>query len=597
MTSKFILVLCCLVSIFSHTYATEEGQAKYNYEAVKKIVIQSNGRIKPLDTYAREIVRYFTDSDYFSSYKDNQTGLTVTVFEDAEPISILFSIAFKEPEYAGEKFIKLDNAEVKQFLGLPEQQLYFSYLELSNVGQRISDKAESIFAQEKKSESQFERAIAELYNRYYTFRLIGEEKALRIVPIPITVPMPLGDRQDWLSISYIEDYLNSRLSPNSRSIKAVSEQLNKFPKEQLKSIVDTYNDMKIAFIENTPDRFNKASIKLTNELSTINPSVYPNVDIIETEIRFNGLSPFSKAIWLYLSAFIFFICAVITKNKYVYLFSMVVILGGFALHLYGLILRGLIAERVPFSNMYESMILLSLLIITTALVFEIIYRNAIFGIVSSLLCIVGLLSAQSVFASSIEISPLVPALKSNWMTIHVPCLINGYVCGIIMMGLGHIYIFTYIFSPNRIDELQRLDTFMYRILQTSLFFLITGTCLGAVWGGEAWGRYWGWDMKENWALITILTYLAILHSRIAKYIKGLGTAIGSLVGFAIVFLTYYGVNFMFGKGLHSYGRGAVTGNAIISVFFILELVIIIFSIATYIARSKQYAYERSQNLS
>ena len=111
------------------------------------------------------------------------------------------------------------------------------------------------------------------------------------------------------------------------------------------------------------------------------------------------------------------------------------------------------------------------------------------------------------------------------------------------------------------------------MLQLTVLFLLGGIVLGAVWAGEAWGRPWGWDMKETWSLITLLAYLAILHARFLGVLRAVGTSIASLAAFQIMILTYYGVNFIFGKGLHTYGFGAGEMWPLI-VFFGVEAVFV-----------------------
>jgi ABC-type transport system involved in cytochrome c biogenesis permease subunit len=126
--------------------------------------------------------------------------------------------------------------------------------------------------------------------------------------------------------------------------------------------------------------------------------------------------------------------------------------------------------------------------------------------------------------------------------------------GMLLTVLGHIHLIRFLRSRAAADDY--FDRVMRIVLQLTVLFLLFGIVLGAVWAGEAWGRPWGWDMKETWALITLLCYLAIVHGRFLGAIRTFGTAIASLAAFQVLILTYYGVNFLFGKGLHTYGFGA-----------------------------------------
>jgi ABC-type transport system involved in cytochrome c biogenesis permease subunit len=155
-----------------------------------------------------------------------------------------------------------------------------------------------------------------------------------------------------------------------------------------------------------------------------------------------------------------------------------------------------------------------------------------------------------------------------------------------MAVLGHIYIFTYLLAPTREETLKKLETYLYRVLQVTVLFLLAGVVLGGIWAKEAWGRFWGWDMKETWALICLLGYLATLHARFAGAIKGLGTAVCSIVGLLLVFLTFYGVNYVFGRGLHTYGFGAGSVMPLVALF-LFEIVIAGAGVVVYIGRNRK----------
>jgi cytochrome c-type biogenesis protein CcsB len=190
-----------------------------------------------------------------------------------------------------------------------------------------------------------------------------------------------------------------------------------------------------------------------------------------------------------------------------------------------------------------------------------ITRRRIFGLAGAIGAFVMIAMAESVgiFAEQSAIKNLMPALQTFWMTIHVPIIMSGYAGGLIICVLGHIYLFMQLFrppSPAKTAELERLDDTMYRALQVTVLFLLAGILLGAVWAGEAWGRPWGWDMKETWALITLIAYLATLHGRFTGKVRGMGTAVCAIISFMLVILCYYGVNFLFGRGLHTYGFGS-----------------------------------------
>lgn len=190
-----------------------------------------------------------------------------------------------------------------------------------------------------------------------------------------------------------------------------------------------------------------------------------------------------------------------------------------------------------------------------------------------------------VFDASIE--PLRPVLRDNfWLTIHVLTITASYGAGALALGLGNVALFHYLFgryrnppapSPQTLArghrpagnllmfrEIHRrepaaattLAAYTYRATQVAVVLLAAGTLLGALWADVAWGRFWGWDAKEVWALISLLVYLVILHGRYAGLFGNFGLAAFSVVGATSIMMAWYGVNFVLGTGMHSYGRGA-----------------------------------------
>ena len=232
------------------------------------------------------------------------------------------------------------------------------------------------------------------------------------------------------------------------------------------------------------------------------------------------------------------------------------VVAGFLLP-YGMLLRVLISGRPPVTNMYESIVFVAWGGVLFALIFEAIYRCASSARAprpSRSLC---LILADNVPIFDGSIAPLVPVLRDNmWLTIHVLTIMLGYAAFTLAMGIGHLNLGLYFFAPDEVVLLKTLSLFLYRALQVGTLFLAVGTLLGGVWASYSWGRFWGWDPKETWALIATLGYLAMLHGRLTGWIKDFGMAVGSLLGYLLVLMAWYGVNFVLGTGLHSYGFGS-----------------------------------------
>jgi cytochrome c-type biogenesis protein CcsB len=241
--------------------------------------------------------------------------------------------------------------------------------------------------------------------------------------------------------------------------------------------------------------------------------------------------------------------------------------GGFLIQATGIAMRCIIAGRPPVTNMFESVVWVSFGIMLFAFVFFARYRALTYLLAAlpvSLTCL--LLVQQLPVAMPESIDPLVPVLRSNyWLTIHVLTITLSYAAFGLAMGFGHIVLFRFIRDPLNAAEDATLHFWLYRILQLGVLLLATGTILGGVWANYSWGRFWGWDPKETWALIALLCYIFVLHGRVVGWWDQFGLALASVLCFNAVLMTWYGVNFVLGKGLHSYGFG-IGGEKYVAAF-------------------------------
>jgi cytochrome c-type biogenesis protein CcsB len=250
--------------------------------------------------------------------------------------------------------------------------------------------------------------------------------------------------------------------------------------------------------------------------------------------------------------------------------------------------RWIVAGYFPLSNLYESLLFLTWLLLTIYLYIETITKSKLIG--SVLIPVTLLINGFANLTLSPEMqksSPLVPALQSNWLMMHVSMMLLSY--GTLIIGSLLCILFLVISRLKEVDLkviddsslplynimldyyeakllapsteiselgklklLQSLDNWSYRIIGLGFPFLTIGIISGGVWANEAWGSYWSWDPKETWALITWLVFAVYLHARITKGWEGKKTAILGSLGFFIIWICYLGVNFL-GKGLHSYG--------------------------------------------
>lgn len=215
--------------------------------------------------------------------------------------------------------------------------------------------------------------------------------------------------------------------------------------------------------------------------------------------------------------------------------------------------------HAPFSSLYES---LTFFAWTTGIIYLVIerrYQNRVIGAFAMPLACLAL--AYASLSPDKTIQPLIPALKSNWLIAHVISCFLGYAAFAVAFGASILYLIkskevTPVDDGRSgkllIPSAPVLDELTHQLIMFGFLFLTVGIITGAVWAQSAWGRYWGWDSKETWSLITWLIYASLLHFRMMRGWRGKRIAVLSVVGFAAVLFTYFGVNFLL-SGLHSYG--------------------------------------------
>lgn len=213
---------------------------------------------------------------------------------------------------------------------------------------------------------------------------------------------------------------------------------------------------------------------------------------------------------------------------------------------------------VPLSNLYESLVFFALTIGAVYLVVEYKYNNRVIGAFAAPLAFLAMAYASLSPNINDRIQPLIPALKSNWLIAHVITCFLGYSGFAIAFGISLMYLCkqgdTQNNSPllSHFPSVSVLDELTHQMVMFGFLFLTIGIITGAVWANSAWGTYWSWDPKETWSLITWFIYATFLHARLMRGWHGSRMAYLSIIGFAAVMFTYFGVNLL--PGLHSYAQ-------------------------------------------
>ncbi|MFK5959139.1 MAG: cytochrome c biogenesis protein CcsA [Lutibacter sp.] len=520
-----------------------------------KLVVQDfRGRMKPVHTLTREILRKL-------ARKESLYGLSAE--------QIILSIFANNSEWYTVKLIKLGKHEtISTKLGVATKYVsYKDFFDQDGV-YKLKDEVRKVYNLKPVDRGVYEKELLKIDEKVNILSMLFSGALLKIVP-------NVNDTNStWLSNS---NHTNST-TQNTVATKFFS------------SYSALLND---AMHTNNYSNANNLINELKDYQIKNGGVIMPSSTKINAEILLNKMNIFNRLALLYILLGLLFLSCLflgVFKPKlnltliYKVLFSLVII--GFILHTIGLGLRWYISGRAPWSNGYESMIYIAW---TSTLAGVIFTRKSFGGLAATMFLASIILLVSMLSFLDPEITPLVPVLKSYWLTIHVSLEAGSY--GFLMLGaiIGIINLVLMLFLTNsNKDRIVRIIKEMSYISELTLigglFMVSIGTYLGGVWANESWGRYWGWDAKETWALVTILVYAFILHMRIIPKLFGLFSYnVATIFGLASVIMTYYGVNYYL-SGLHSYATGDPI--PIPNWVYIVVFILITLSILAYFKKKK-----------
>jgi ABC-type transport system involved in cytochrome c biogenesis permease subunit len=278
---------------------------------------------------------------------------------------------------------------------------------------------------------------------------------------------------------------------------------------------------------------------------------------VPLEVTFYRADFFYRALCCFLGAFLAVAFSWLKPSKWLRRGAIAGIAAGTLLLVAGITMRCIIRGRPPVSTLYETVLFVTAVSVIGSMVAEYVNRQGIALALATLLGSGGLFLANRFEVTEhVDTMPSLQAvLDTNfWLATHVTCVTIGYGAGLLAGAIGHLYVLGKVFGLKKGDTgfYKTLSTMTYGMLCFGLLFSVVGTVLGGIWANESWGRFWGWDPKENGALTIVLWELIVLHGRIGGYLRDFGVAMASVFGAAVVASSWFGVNLL-GVGLHSYG--------------------------------------------
>jgi cytochrome c-type biogenesis protein CcsB len=558
MRLRFLFPTICLflssVCLAQNADIPAADSSSLDFQQWGLVAIQDGGRRKPVDTFAREtLIKITGRSTYTSGAKTWQAT------------DFILSMLLDTHDWKKEPMILVSLGELKQRLGLPEQERRFTFTQLTALPElnALANQAHAARKAEKPL-TRLQSEVLSVTERLSLFAHIMDGSAFLLAPAPQKTTDP------WIvPPAFAQYYDEQQFAPAQTQLQTMAN----------------------AYVKGDGFAFSRAANQLRDNLRQLSPKIYPDESQLRLEYFYNHWDGFYRAAWCYGIALLLLAIAHLRsaaqpaaprKRSYPKIIGVILAIAGLLFHASGIVMRCLIAGRPPVTNMYESIIWVSFAVSFFGMIFFLRYRTPVYLLAALPVSLVALLLVhQMPIAMPSSIDPLVPVLRDNfWLTIHVLTITLSYAAFALAMGFGHILLFRYARNPVSARADQSMHFWLYRVLQLGVILLAAGTILGGVWANYSWGRFWGWDPKETWALIALLCYILTLHGRLAGWWTQFGLVVASVVCFLAVLMAWYGVNFVLGKGLHSYGFG-IGGENYVAGFVIADLLFVAFAIWRY----------------
>jgi ABC-type transport system involved in cytochrome c biogenesis permease subunit len=575
--------------------ALRERQPKtpFHVNDFAQLPVLLNGRIQPMDSVARNTLLTLRGKSTIKLSEKPEEELGFLEGMKAKKMSAIEWMleAMTRPEDANTRRIfRVDNQEVLALVKLPEGRKYFSFNELKEGWQEI-DKQASRLNQGLKDKSlkeelftPFEKGVRKLafsLNLYFQVQnsigpatskdFLGEINGFKEQIRPGLAALqkhesgqPYEESDLQVVIQYFKRYqMLSRAAhpfiippqaPNAArdnwtSIGATL--MESIRGGQIPPAVISYATMSSAYAKNDPQEFNKALVEYRNYLQN---SAARELTKGKKETAFNHYAPFVKSTAIYLMAFLFGCAYWFSFAEWTRKTAWLLLIVAFVVHTSGLLFRMHLEGRPPVTNLYSSAIFVGWGGALLGIILERFWRDAIGIVVAAALGVVTLIIAHNLSLGGDTMEMLRAVLDTNiWLATHVVVITLGYASMFVAGFLAIIYILRGVLTRSLSQPTSKaLARMVYGIFCFATLFSFVGTILGGIWADQSWGRFWGWDPKENGALLIVIWCAVVLHARWGGLIRERGLMALAIFGNIVTSFSWFGVN-MLGVGLHSYG--------------------------------------------
>lgn len=507
------------ISVSNLPKVSKEQAAKFG-----QLLVQSHdGRFKPVNTLSGEILRKIARKSKLDGLNSDQ---------------VMLGMMSSPAKWQQVAMIKVSHPELKEILGLDgKHAAYMDFININEGTYKLGKYVSEAYEKKPSQRNKFDNDVMKVDERLNICFMVYKGDMLKILPDPFNVNTPwyspVSDLPDMpqedsaFLRTIVPAYLGAISSGNNSQATQLLSGISDYQQKYGASILPSESKMKFEILYNKMLIFDNLS------------KVYGLLGIFLIIMLFVEMFKSSKGL------------------KYVINFFIILVVIGFVVQTFGLGMRWYISGHAPWSDGYESMIYISWVTLLAGLMFSSGSKMTIAAttFLSSIILMVAHLSWMDP-----EVTNLVPVLKSYWLTIHVSVITASYGFLALSAILGFMNLILMITktrkNAGKMDsKIKELTAINERSVMIGLYLLTIGTFLGGVWANESWGRYWGWDPKETWALVSVLVYAFIAHMH---YMPGLKSkfvhSFATLSAYGVILMTYFGVNYYL-SGLHSYAKG------------------------------------------
>ncbi|MEM8781717.1 MAG: cytochrome c biogenesis protein CcsA, partial [Planctomycetota bacterium] len=498
---------------------TDRGMDVANFA---NVAVSYDGRFKPWDAVARDTLAAIAGREKVERGR-----------EQIHPVAWLLD-AVTQPEARGDEVFRIDHPEVKRLIGVTNfERKRFSYVEIEPHLNEIARLSDAIADVDDKDRDPFQRAVVDLGSHVALYQGLVSMNAPHAVALSGAVD---GQKtgEHWVSL------------PDAVAATAAAGDLARLPGDAalLGSAIKAYDDGDAA-----------AFASATSALRASQNQRFPSLKgKAELETAFNAFAPFSKAAGLYVVAGIAVLLSWVFAPGPLRRAALILLLVALVVHTIALGIRVHLSGRPPVTNLYGSAVFVGWGVVVLGVLLEPITRLGLGYVTAAVAGVTTLLVARGLDDGD-TMNVLQAVLDTNfWLATHVIVITLGYSAMFVAALIGAVYLLAGVYTQalKKAKDRRSIEAAMFGVTCFGLLLSFVGTILGGIWADQSWGRFWGWDPKENGAMMIVLWGAVVIHARLAKMIGGPGLASLCVLGAVVTLWSWFGTN-MLGVGLHSYG--------------------------------------------